>query len=297
MGGRLETGTFKKIVNSYGIYIPMICDAFSGLKGRKTSVAEKERILLYFICSSLFDDFCDRRELTEAEMEHISYRPASWQPANVNEKIFLHAHLALRDFVGDKDAYDTVTRQLFAAQIDSIRQFDASISDADLHRITLEKGGYAVLLCHFYLDEEVTETEQELWFRLGKIIQLTNDLFDIYKDLADGSQTLPNRMKDAHAFHDRYFSGAVQEMIDHVHQLPYPAKRKQDFMISLMAICSFGRIALKQLTALQGNAPALPALHSVPRKQLIVDMEKAGNILYCMRYTYRQTLLNRCLYA
>ncbi|NLR77405.1 class 1 isoprenoid biosynthesis enzyme [Chitinophaga eiseniae] len=287
-GGQLDPASFRKIVNSYSIYIPMICDAFMGLRGRKTSAQEKERMLLYFICSTIFDDFCDRKELSRELLYRISYESEQYQPTRVEERLFLHAHLALKGFVADQSLYEEITRELFRVQVDSDKQFDPAISQEELTRITLGKGGYSVLLCHFYFDSPACAIEQACWYRLGGIIQLTNDLFDIYKDLEQGSVTLPNRMESAYEFSD-YFMGEVTAIEKAIAMLPYDTSRRQDFLSGVMGICSFGSLALHRLRELQGQEERLPNLRQLPRKALVVDMEQATNIWYCIKFTYRKT--------
>lgn len=288
-GGQLQQATYKKIITSYSIYIPMICDVFASLRGKKTSAAEKEKFILYFICSSLFDDFCDQQLLTQEQLYQISYESDIYPAKTLEEKLFLHAHQTLEHPIRNKSHYLEVTRQLFRSQIDSDKQFDPTVDNDELKRITQKKGGYAVLLCHFYMDDDISQAEQQCWFLIGGIIQLTNDLFDIYKDLTNHSETLPNRMRDASAF-QQYFSQQVDSLEKEINQLPFSDERKLDFLTGMMAICSFGNMALHQLKQLQGEKSQLPDLRSLPRKSLIIDMEKPANILYCFRYTYRQTL-------
>lgn len=286
-GGELSEPTFKKIVTSYSIYIPMICDVFTALRGRKTNRQEKERILLYFICSSVFDDFCDLDEFTAEQLYAISYSPGTYNAATLPEQIFLYAHQKLLSFVKEKEAYHEVTLKLFKAQVDSDKQFDPTISDDELKRITLEKGGYSVLLCHFYLDFEASQPERNCWFTIGSIIQFTNDLYDIYKDLNAGSETLPNRTRNAHDCYS-YFMQQVEALKSQVALLPCNSARKRNFMAGMLGICSFGSLAIYKLLQLQGSSPVLPNLNSLPRKALIVDMEKRESILYCIRFTYNQ---------
>ena len=287
-GGHLDPVSFRKTVNSYSIYIPMICDAFMGLRGKKTSAEEKERILLYFVCSTLFDDFCDKRELLPTQLEAIAAGDGQYQATRVEERMFIHANLTLRDFVPDKSYYDEVVRAVIQAQIDSDKQFDPAISQEELTRITLGKGGYSVLLCHFYFDTPACAIEQACWYRLGGIIQLTNDLFDIHKDLEQGSVTLPNRMVNAYEFSD-YFMEEVTAIEKAIAMLPYDTSKRQDFLSGVMSICSFGSLALHRLRELQGQKECLPNLRQLPRKALVVDMEQATNIWYCIKFTFRKT--------
>ena len=198
---------------------------------------------------------------------------------------FLYAHLLLKNYVRDKQWYETVTHRLYEAQEDSAKQFNPSITDEEIEQITLHKGGYSVLLCHFYLDDIAGEAEQQCWYQIGGIIQLTNDLYDIHKDYKEGVFTLPNRMKDAYAFHE-YFTGKITQLKKEIAALPFPYKTKKHLTISLMGICSLGLMAINQLQKIQGQADALPNLRQLPRKQLIVDMEKPGNLFYCMRQVY-----------
>jgi len=254
----------------------------------RPGMAPLERLIQYFICSGAFDDFIDNKELSAAELEMISFSPEQFQPKRIEERLFQHCHLALRSYVRDRDKYNETARGLFRAQVDSAKQSGtALIAEEALLRITLEKGGYAVLLCASYLLHDASEAERSCWYRIGGIIQLTNDLFDIWKDLQDNVQTLPNRVHNAYAFHS-FFTGLVEEMVTIITGLPMPEKRKRAFLLNMMAICSFGDMAIRQLCAIQGQLPELPDLRSLPRKALIVDMEKPGNIWHCMRFTWQK---------
>lgn len=286
--GRLDDFTFKKVVNSYAIYNPMMCDAFMQLHNRNTSREERERLVHYFICSSLFDNFCDRKELTAEQLYQISFQPNSFRAASVDEKMFLHSHLFLRNYVKDKVAYDQVSYNLFCAQQASARQFDKGITNEEIEDITLKKGGYSVQLCHFYFDDKATAAEIDCWYRIGGIIQMTNDLFDIYKDLQEGSQTLPVRMKDAHAF-KQLFLEMIAGVKKQISLMDISQRQRESFTVSMMGICAFGLIALQQLQTLQGSNKELPNFTLLPRKALIVDMEKPVNLWRWIRLVYQHS--------
>ncbi len=285
--GKLSKSATDRAVVSYSGFIPMISDAFTQLRGRKSNPGEKERILLYFLCSSLFDDFCDEKQLSEDELYRISYQPESYQPTRFEERLFLHAHLTIKNYVKNKDYYDAVTKELFKAQLDSVQQLDPLISNEEIQRITITKGGSSTLLCHFYLDLDAGTIEQNCWRQLGVLLQFTDDLMDLFDDLKTGMQTLPVRIKNVADFHSFYL-GQVQQMQDLVSQLPFPPKQKQHLIMSLVGICSLGNLVMKQLKNAQGDALEIADLKSQPRHVLIIDMEKPRNIFYCMKFTYRQ---------
>lgn len=286
LGGRLDDATFYKVVNSYAIYNPVICEAFTALRNRRSRDAEKERLLQYFICSSLFDNFCDRNELTQEALYQISFSPETYTPGSFDEQLFLQAHLFLCGEVADKAGYLQAKKGVFQSQIDSLKQFNPAISNEDIRQITLRKGGYAVLLCHFYLDDRASEPEQQCWYQMGGMIQLINDLFDIYKDYQDGIATLPNRMNDAYAFQLHYME-LVEQLKREIAHLPFPVAAKRHLTVSIIGICAVGAMAIRQLQEIQGMAPELPDLRSLPRNALIVDMEKPRNMWYCIRWIYQ----------
>jgi hypothetical protein len=288
--GRFDDLTFKKIYNSYAIYNPMMCDAFTLLHKRVTNREERKRLLHYFICSSVMDNFFDRKELTNEELLQISFSPDSYIPKNFDERIFLDSHLLLKDFIKDKSYYDEVTHLLFNAQADSLKQFDTNISTDEIERITFSKGGNSVLLCHFYLDIDATKTEQQCWYQIGSIIQLTNDLFDVYKDIQDGSNTLPLRTNNAYGF-DIFFNNLITDIQQQIQALPFQKKVKQSFSISMMGICAFGLIAIENLKRIQGNATTLPDLKTLPRKELIIDMEKKSLLWRWIQLVYKYAKL------
>jgi hypothetical protein len=287
-GETFTPATRRKIAVSYGIYTPMICDAFTGLHQRATNASEKERFIHYFICSSLFDDFTDINLVAEQELFALSFSPETFEPRNFDEAVFRDSHLLLKSFVKEKTAYIGLTHQLFQAQWDSKKQAHAGfLSEEALQKITFTKGGLSVLLCSFYLDTPTSPEERDCWYRIGTIIQLTNDLFDIYKDFQDKMDTLPGRMKDARAFR-LFFEKQVRGMQEAVAQMSGPAYNISQFRLAMAGIYAFGFIALDQLAELQGNEATLPAFSSLPRKALIIDMERPGNLIKWLRYAYKE---------
>ncbi len=285
--GKLSKSATDRAVVSYSGFIPMISDAFTQLRRRKSNHGEKERIMLYFLCSSLFDDFCDEKQLSANELYRISFEPELYQPTRFEERLFLHAHLTIKNYVKNKDYYDAVTKELFKAQLDSVQQLDPQISNEEIQQITMTKGGSSTLLCHFYLDLDAGKIEQNCWRQLGVLLQFTDDLMDLFDDLKTGMQTLPTRIKNVSDFHT-FYEGQIQQMQSLVSQLPFPLKQKQHLIMSLVGICSLGNLVLQQLQNAQGNAPQITDLPSQPRQVLIIDMEKPKNILYCVKFTYRQ---------
>ncbi len=283
---QLDGFTFYKIVDSYAIFTPVICDAFSLLNARKTNRNERIRILHYFICSSIFDNFIDWNLLGEEELYKISFQPETYAAQSISEKLFIGSHLFLKSCVKKTNEYIEVTHKLFDIQQQSAQQFNANISEKVIERITLKKGGFSLLLCSFYFDREASVLEKNCWYALGEIIQLTNDLYDIYKDLQNGSHTLATRMKNIFEF-EVYFKNLINQFMQVVQNFAKPSKKKIQFAVSMAGVSAFGLIAINQLKNYKNDENGSVDIKRLNRKDIIVDMEKLPNIIKWLYFVYK----------
>jgi hypothetical protein len=164
------------------------------------------------------------------------------------------------------------------------------VTDEALLSITTRKGGYCLLMCRHYLDTPYLPEADATWYALGGVIQLTNDLYDIYKDMQEGIITLAIRAKQYEAIYALYHKHA-EALNESIRKLPVRNSRKTDLSIILNVIASFGYVALDNLKRLQANNSILPAFDTLPRKELIIDMEKNSNRFKLLRFTYQNASL------
>ncbi len=286
LNGSFDQLTFNKIVKSYSIYLPIVNDAFASLHGRTTNESEQLKSIHYFICSSLFDNFWDDKTYTQNQIEAFTFNPYQYSPQTFDERAYLQSHIFLLDQIKDKDSYFSVLRKESDAQAASMQQFNKTITNEMIQNITFDKGGNAVLLCRYYLEVIPTKEEENCWYVLGKIIQLTNDLFDIYKDIQHDMQTLATRCNNAYTM-EVFFLHQIEFMKYNISQLPYTKQKKFFFSLSMAACYCFGLIAIKQLKKIQGSEGSLPDFKTLPRKALIVDMEKISNIWLWIKLIYK----------
>lgn len=286
--GKLSNSTITRNLSGYCNAIPLLINPFTHLNGRYSNKGEKERIFLYLLCTAIFDDFFDNKKLSSNDLYRISFQSTHYTPKSFEERLFLYAHIGLRNYVKDKILYDTVTKELFDLQFETSKQLDPLISEEELKRITIEKGGVSALLILFFLDMDTSLINQTCWRQFGFILQMMDDLLDIYLDLQEGVQTLPIFIKDANEL-DTYFSGLMQDLKQTISNLPNSNKQKEQLIIAWVSVCSICKLALKQLIEIQGVKNELPNLKDLPRNKLIVDMQKSRNLLFCIKFTYRET--------
>ncbi len=291
LNGQIDTATFKKIVKSHSTYLFIVNNPFTQLHGRNTTPMEQERSINYFICSSYFDNFWDDQSHTYEQIEQITFNPNNYSATTFPEKAFLQSHLFLLNSVQNHQPYLAVLRKEFEAQAASMQQFDQNISNDQIQHITFEKGGNAVLMCRYYLDVQPTKQEEDTWYILGTLIQLSNDLFDIHKDLQQGIQTLATRCTEIYAM-ETFYQKQVDKLKANIHSLPYSRAKKFRFSIAMAATYCLGFTAIQHLQNIQGFNKTLPPLSNLSHKQLMIDLEKPKQIWVWARQVYKHAKLD-----
>jgi len=291
--GKFDQKTLEKVVKRYSIQQHFINDSFSSLYGRTNNANEKERNLLYFIMVSVYDDFFDDKTLTLEQIDTIFYHPDEYSAETFFEKVFIYTHTRLLNDVEDRAQYFKDFEGLHIAQKDSLEQFNPAVSDEALLSITTRKGGFCLLMCRHYLDTPYLKEADASWYALGGVIQLTNDLYDIYKDMQEGIITLAIRAKQYEVIYALYHKHA-EALNESLRKLPVSNSRKTDLSIILNVIAAFGYVALDNLARLQANNSnnsILPVFETLARKELIIDMEKNTNRFKLLKFTYQNASL------
>ncbi|MBX5439433.1 MAG: hypothetical protein IRZ29_07825, partial [Thermoflavifilum sp.] len=268
-GGKFPADLFQKIAVSYGIYVPVVVEGFCKLHARKLLPIEKKRFMYYFICSSLFDYFVDEVHMPFDKMQHLAFYPESTLPASFEETVFLEAHQWLLQQVNDREGYIHCSKELFLAQQQSALQFQKNIPASAVLDITFRKGGYAVQLGSYYIEDEVPQIERQIWFQLGVLIQLINDLFDVWKDAPQEIRSSVLAVQDIRRYAE-IFEHQVEILWQFIEQHPAAPITKQDFLFHIAGTLSFGYIAIHQLSQLQGGKPHLPPYAIAHRKDWII---------------------------
>ncbi len=284
--GNFDPALIKKVARYQSIQLHYVANTFSGLYNRKNNKAEIERNIQYFLMTVLYDELTDDVKMDDQRVFEISYHPQTVVPVNFKERVLVAMHLGLIAQVPDAQEYWEVVKQVHLAQKDSAKQFDAQIILEELIDITQRKGGYSLLMCRHYLIDPNNKQVDNCWYHLGGLIQLTNDLYDTYKDTMEGIYTFANTQNDIANIEMIY---AQQKLLfkKSIESLPVSNYTKQQFAINTSIIPAFGDIAINQLKELQINSTSLPNFNQIPRKSLIIDMERMINKYRLIKYAYK----------
>jgi len=284
--GKFSPTTFKKIKKFQGIQQYIINDSFAKFENRTTNTKERENNKLYFVLASLYDDLMDENIVSQAVLNEMFLNPAQATPRSFSETVLIDTHLKLLSLVHHKEAYQKVLNSIHQAQIDSLEQLKSDISLDRILSITERKGGYSLLMCRHYIEMSNNENIDNCWYQLGGMIQMTNDLYDIYKDTVAGIHTFANTQNEFDKIRDQYVS-QIHKYKTSVEKLDYDDSKKLIFQIKLSLIPALGFVALENLKQLQGRAERLKPFAAYPRKDLIIDMEKIKNIVKLIKYSYQ----------
>ena len=273
-----------KITSRYAIFHAIIAQPFIRLHHPKITDTEKERLLHFFICATLFDDFFDNPGYTLPQLERILLQPEACTPQHDLESLFIASNKRLSTYAILKPGYLNVKKSVYYAQVDSLKQMQPTITDEDLKEITYRKGGSSVLLSRYYLDVPSNAEEEQCWYQLGALIQLGNDIFDLFKDLQEGINTLANRSRSIHALKQELNIQAktYHEALSRLNGAT-GVLRQIRFRTAIIYALSY--TAIDQLQSLEkGNAVLY--FKCMNRKSLIVDMEKWSNRWRMLKYMY-----------
>ncbi len=283
--GHFSPAAFKGIIKYQTLQQIVLNDSFAQLIGRNTNTEEKYSNTLFYIASYVYDEILDTQQLSFEELNRLFENPSKANPQNFNEMVLMEVHKKLLERATNSAAYFQTFLALHNAQKDSTKQFQASISMDEIVDITLRKGGYSAKVCSYFVSLPPSEKIEQCWYEIGSLIQMVDDLYDIYDDLQEQIHTFANANLDF-TFIEKLFTQQISTVFNSIKELPFPDTKKQIFSTKLSLLPALGIIALDNLGHLKNKENQLPDLTNVERKRLIIDMEKLSNITKMLRLSY-----------
>lgn len=264
----------RKRIAVYTVLGFYVNSCFATLRGRKLSKTEVRNTLHLSILTPLLDDLTDILKLSSTEiLEQLSNYKGGHAPEMLLPK---YLYDQIRDNSNGNQFYQTF-RQALIAQDESLLQLEKQqLADEQLGKITYEKGSIWTILFRLMLTDPLKASEREAILLFGHLIQLTNDMYDVYKDLQNGQQTLFTNTQDIRRQEQEY-DQLIESMTQAFLLLDYEQKHIKKCLRKLSVITSLGKLCLEQLKSCQSrtNNVFIPA--SYTRSQLVCDMEKWSN--------------------
>lgn len=282
--GSLDEEDFGKIRSYYGFGVPAIVgEGICTLRGKPMN--ERERIANTYqgALTGLYDDFFDKTHLEPEEIRRMMDNPEGFEARSSLEMLFIRFLKKVHDKLYDKALFIRSFDQVFKAQLDSNKQVSGNLSMEMLQEVTFRKGGLSLLFYRSVFEHELHEGEEQALFNTGGLMQLGNDIFDVYKDDRHHIQTLLTTCEQIDNVRE-IFSGQMKKTLTLIREADFKNRDINAYLQKFVLGIARCFVCMDQLERLQKKTGGrfIPSEYS--RKELICDMEKPRNIISSLRY-------------
>lgn len=267
----------KRITKYWQLGLNLVCKNLYDLTGRKLQPHEHKRIVLLSVFGPLFDDLFDDKILDHTQITSLVTKPETYVAINDTDRLVVKIYLELLRSLPGKALFVEQLQAVAYWQQESLKQLDENISEEELYRITYNKSYYAVLLFCAVLDEYPNSALQEMLFPIAGLMQLTNDAFDVYKDVHNNVYTLPLLYRNFERL-QQHFMAEVARINAILWRLPCRTRAKGNYAITVHSLHAMGWMALEQLKQVTTGIPTVADLRTLSRKALVCDMDSLKQI-------------------
>jgi len=264
--------TIKRVTKYWELSLHVICNSLYKLNGKQLNAAEQHRILLLSIFGPLYDDLFDDKILSHEQIAAFTLDPAQHTPASFEEYVLKKIYLQLLELSPDSKKVTEHLYQVFMWQKESLKQMSPDVSQEELYEITYKKSYYSILLFYSILDHYPNDAVLEMTYPMAGLLQLTNDAFDVYKDVHSGIYTIPSLYRNFDHL-QQHFMNEVALFNQRLMQLPFMQHAKDYYSITIHALHAMGWIAMEQLKETTRDVNSVEELTALSRQALVCDMD------------------------
>ena len=274
----------RQRIYKYGLYVPVfIGESFAILRKEKLTDNERIAITCLGCMTGLFDDLFDEHNYSDSFIRNLLENPVQDAAHAAQLKLLVQLYPLFLSNTPHKILAKTLMLKVFDAQIASRRQTESSLTPTELETITYNKGGFSMQLYRSAFGNDISENEDTLFYKLGAIGQLENDIFDIYADFQTGIHTLATTSTNIENL-EAIYRNLRTEIWNNIDKAEFKNADKESFKRICSLIIARGYVAIYQLKKVtkKTNGIFKPAEYS--RKDLICDMEKPLNRVKLLYY-------------
>ncbi len=253
---------------------------FCSLRGSTRNVREKRIFTNLAALAYFFDDLVDTFRSQDTTGILWQDNPEKYGQTADERGLALHFLNNINQELppSDLEEFRSFMHRVFNVETSGRQNKDASktLSSNELQHLTAEKGGYSVLLFRRVLQHPLDTAERNALYQFGFLIQLCDDIFDLWFDKNEGIATMATAATqhgDLRHLVQR-FEQQVQTTREAFRRTPYPRKNIETTLRVVHFLVSITRVCLMEYTELQKKHGTLP-LHE--RHLMVVDMERWRN--------------------
>lgn len=265
----------KRFIKYWQLAYTVICNNVYQLTGHQLTAAEERRIILASVFAPLFDDLLDEGILSQDQITALIDAPEQHRPREATDTLVKEIYLELLQTVPDRNLFVQQLQATSWWQNESLKQRSDTIGEEALYQITYNKSYFGILSFCTLLDHYPSREVEELLYPVAGLMQLTNDAFDVWKDIHDGVYTLPNLYRRFDHL-QQLFLAEIASINSRLARLPYAYRGKRSFSITSHSLHAMGWMSLEQLREVTANVGSVGELRSLSRKALVCDLDNFG---------------------
>ncbi len=276
---------YRKRIYYHGMLGSITNVWFTVLRGK--SQTRQEALAGFYLgaATAVYDDLFDHYDYTMDE-SLIDLAGGQYKYGNITELLSKGFYDVILKNLKDPAKFNFYLQKVGYEQERSKTQVGGNLSIDEIRKITYDKGSFSVALSRSILQHPYASGEEEAVYILGKLIQLTDDVFDVRRDYLDGVDTLLTKSKDILLIQQEYIQ-LINESFQAFYFLGYKSSNYIVFCMQIMFVVSRGLVALDQLVEAQKRLGGIFDIEKMTREELVCDMEKPGNIWKSFLYTVR----------
>lgn len=282
--GSISKADLEKITNYYALGVPGFLGAsFGMLRGQTLLDSERHTMTYLGGISGLLDDLFDDPNKEWSHLENFILTPDSLIPTNSFETLVLLLYQKGLSLASNPEKLKQKALEVFQTEKKSICQQGKEISEDKIKELTFLKGGNSFLFYRLCMEHPLDAAEEKLIYQAGGLMQMGNDIFDVWEDAQQEIQTLATCSQDIHSLRKEFIE-ELKLVVIYAHATNFPKKNILQFINFILLGISRVLVCLDQFEELQGSKTSIfqPQKHS--RKQLICDMELFRNKKAATKY-------------
>ena len=288
----------KKITSYYALGVPAILgESLAILRGEPLHQTERYSLTYLGGISGLLDDLFDDPLKKADHLEEFILQPENLVPSNAHEQLLLMMYSEGLSFSAQPQKLKNQALIVYKAQEKSLQQQTFIASEEIMADLTLSKGGSSFIFYRLCMRHPLGPEEEKLIYHLGGLMQLGNDIFDVWEDFQEGILTAATQCNNISDLR-KIFLDDLRKVYELALFTPYPRKQKYRFLQIITLALSRVFVCLDQFEALQISKENTFNIKNYERKQLICDMQKPVNQLKAIKFylkTSRDINFMECL--
>lgn len=281
----------KKITSYYALGVPAILgESLAILRGEPLHQTERYCLTYLGGISGLLDDLFDDPLKNADHLEEFILQPEKLIPLNAHEELLLMLYSEGLSFSTQPQKLKNQALIVYKAQQQSLQQKAHTASKDIIADLTLSKGGTSFVFYRLCMNHPLSAEEEELLSKLGGLMQLGNDIFDVWEDHREGTITAATQCNNIHELR-KTFQDDLTKIYELAYSTTYPRKQIRRFLRIITLALSRVLVCLDQFEVLQRSTGNNFSVENHERKQLICDMQNPNNQLKAVKY-YLKTSRN-----